>query len=184
MQERKQNRWLVTIALLMVFGPIVWVSATFVVLSRTAEALDAGCNRNLEQLSRAFQTYAAQHGGKLPDAKHWVDQLQPHLANKEVLHCPADNSGKRSSYAMNTHLSGQHLSTPVSSTVLLYETKNTGDNPTGTGKDAVDVGRDTKGRHFRLANRYNFYLTADFQIHRIRTEAELKKLQWDVVAKP
>jgi hypothetical protein len=180
METQKPNRWFVTLALLMVFGPIIWVSATFITLQRKGEALDVRCTGNIQQLSKAFEAYAVAHGGSLPAAAHWVDELQPYLQDKAALKCPAERGTARSSYAMNANLSGRRLSVlrRLKPAVLLYETKNPGDNPSGSEKDVVEIGRDTKGRHFRLANRYSYYLTTALKIERAGTRYQLDQLQW------
>jgi len=165
--HKSQNRWLVTIALLMVFGPIIWVSALYVTLKRQGETADSTCRNNLQQLGTALDAYAKAHDGKLPSAATWVDDLMPLVKDGKVFHCPADQKTGRSSYALNTDLKGDLQTT--GETVLVYETQNSGDNPAGNGKDAVAIGRDTMGRHFHIANRYNFYLSSDLKVERDAT---------------
>jgi hypothetical protein len=180
MQTQTKNRLFVTLALFMVFCPIIWMSVTLVTLSRKGEAWDVQCSQNMKEIRRGVEAYAKQHNGELPNAARWVDELQPYLPNATVLHCPADHSTARSSYAMNPALSGKRLADLSGSRiVLVFETKQTGANPAGTAKDVVDIGRDSTGRHFHIATRYNYYLTTDLIIHRIGMKPQIEQLHWN-----
>jgi hypothetical protein len=157
------------LALVIVFGPPLWLVIAYLVLTRQGQTNDTICRAHLTQLGHAFKAYAATHGGRLPDAATWTDELQPYLGphGATALRCPADRTPGRSSYAMNRALSGKTLSAiPAAQKVLLYETKHSGANPNGDGSDAVDIGRENYGRHFGHGQRYNFYLYSDFTVRR------------------
>ena len=175
------------LALLFVFGPLIWVVTAFNVMSKKTAATNGQCSGHLNQLAVAFKSYARDHDGKLPNAATWVDDLSRYTgsdSNKHgVFRCPSDRGAGRSSYAMNRNLSGmrvQDISDPAQ-TVLLYETNRSGVNPAGTGKDVVDVGNIDSGvgRHHTVGYRFNYYLFADFQVRRPQQPEQEKQYGWE-----
>jgi prepilin-type processing-associated H-X9-DG protein len=68
----------------------------------------AQCLEHVKQLTAAALKYAQDHGGALPTANKWTDQLQPYLPDKAVLKCPAFPQ-QEYGYAMNQALSGLKL---------------------------------------------------------------------------
>ncbi len=93
------------------------------------------CRGNLRQVGVALRVYALDHDGKLPDAKTWTDAIAPFLDNAAALRCPPDAQDVKSSYAMNSALSGAQLSTlnQPEKRVLLYESTTKESNVNGTG---------------------------------------------------
>jgi hypothetical protein len=90
------------------------------------------CLSNLREVGTAFRVYALDHGGRLPDAGKWVDEITPYLSNPGALKCPPDSTAA-SNYAMNSALSGMKLSDVSDNRVLLYESSTTEKNVSGTG---------------------------------------------------
>jgi hypothetical protein len=188
----RSRQWLnVFLALLFVFGPVIWMVTAFNVMSRRTAATNGQCSSHLNQLAVAFKSYARDHNGLLPDSATWVDDLSRYAGSgpdkHDVFHCPADRAAGRSSYAMNRNLSGKRLQDIVDPAhmVLLYETKQSGLNPAGTGKDVVDVGNIDSGvgRHNTVGYRFNYYLFADFQVRYPRLPEQEKQYRWENVRK-
>lgn len=101
------------------------------------------CKSNMQILAEALERYQDDHKGYLPDANHWVDEIYPYVKDWKVFRCPADSSQGRSSYAMNANVSGKKLSWEkgAETTILLYETTKSGQNPRGVGADLPKPGR-------------------------------------------
>jgi hypothetical protein len=179
---KSRNRISAILALLFIFGPLVWKVAAFNVMSKKTAATNGQCSGHLNQLAVAFKSYARDHNGKLPDAATWVDDLSHYLGNNSdkygIFRCPADRAAGRSSYAMNRNLSGKRLQDifDPANTVLLYETRQSGPNPAGTGKDVVDIGNIDSGlgRHNMVGYRFNYYLFADLQVRYPKPQQENK----------
>ncbi len=66
--------------------------------------LEAACATNLQLISQAFRAYAAEHGGKLPEASRWREAIAPYLPQGCSCGCPAVGGGE--GLAMNERLSG------------------------------------------------------------------------------
>jgi prepilin-type processing-associated H-X9-DG protein len=83
--------------------------------------------------------FSDDNNGRLPRADHWVEDLTPrYVRSAEAFKCPDDKSGAKSSYAMNSALSGMPLSgigNPAS-IVLIFETETPGTDPSG-GPESV-----------------------------------------------
>jgi hypothetical protein len=98
-------------------------------------ARKATCQEQLQQLSRAFEMYAAASDDLLPDPDRWVELMRPFGPRDMALHCPAD-SAPGISYAMNRNLAGKRRSQVAdpSSTPLLFESTLHTANPSDTGE--------------------------------------------------
>lgn len=107
-----------------------------------ADALNE-CSRHMHALGVALVEYASDHGGRLPDADRWVDEIYPYVKDRRVFRCPADPTKGRSSYGINVNLSGKRESDIeyLSNTVLLFECAHAGENPRGTADDLPSRGR-------------------------------------------
>jgi hypothetical protein len=88
---------------------------------------------NMRQIFTAFQVYALDHGGRLPDASKWTDELMPYLSNQSILKNPPD-SPAACGFAMNSSISGQLLKDVASDRILLYETSTSDKNVSGMGQ--------------------------------------------------
>ncbi|MBI2301273.1 MAG: hypothetical protein HYU66_20385, partial [Armatimonadetes bacterium] len=63
------------------------------------------CQNKVRELSSALQAFAEEHGGKLPSAAVWMDELEPYLDGKQPFSCPGHDK-EESSYAFNQELDG------------------------------------------------------------------------------
>lgn len=111
-----------------------------------AQAMQITSVSNLRQIGLACMTYAQDHGGHLPNAAHWTDEVLPYLlqgatSNAErqdrtrlLFHDPAAPVGDVWSYAYNAALSGAALVTlkDPAHLALVFESqqgvKNASDN--------------------------------------------------------
>jgi hypothetical protein len=100
------------------------------------------CLSHLTNLALAADMWAHEHGGKLPRADQWVDDLGPYLRDPNQFKCSDDTSSAASSYAMNAALSGVDIGTISNpeQVVLFYETAHPGSNPSG-GRDDLAPAR-------------------------------------------
>lgn len=88
----------------------------------------------LRQLFDALQEYAGEHGGNLPPADRWVDELQPYVFDQSTFQSPAAPD-QPFGYAMNEELSGQPLQKEgrvTGTTLLLAERPGPDRNARGT----------------------------------------------------
>jgi prepilin-type processing-associated H-X9-DG protein len=108
---------------------------------------DSSCLSNVKQITLAMLMFADDHDEHLPKADRWIEDLMPYVRSEEVFKCPDDDSGARSSYAMNSALSGLALKEikDPSNLVLVFETNKPGNNPAG-GPEAVQL-RHNNGRY-------------------------------------
>lgn len=119
---------------MMIFVLIIGAILFPVFASARFKAREASCLSNIKQLDLGILMYAADHNNRLPNAATWTQDIQPYVKNPALLHCADDTSGARSSYAMNAVLSGadsNKLMDSASEVVLLYETNQPGDSPSG-----------------------------------------------------
>ncbi len=86
-----------------------------------AEATEDTCVSNLKMLYAATEMYAAQHGGRLPDASEWWRVTGELGATRE--RCLDDDTDQEGSYALSPRWSGAVLKKipGPAHTVLLYE---------------------------------------------------------------
>ena len=141
--------------------PVVTVLVAFRRVAADSNALSK-CGYNVHALGIAMAEYQMEHGGRLPDASKWVDEIRPYVKDPRVFRCPADPTKGRTSYGMNANLSGKRDAEIAdrSDTVLLYEAAQAGANPHGTGQDLPPQGRH---RYPRFQTRVTLYwfLSAD-----------------------
>ncbi len=136
-------------ALLMVSAITVAGVATCALVYDARRSLRAyHCSMNVENIAPAMAMYAADWG-TFPDPDRWVDQLRTgYLRNDFVLKCAEDHSDARCSYGMNRALAGLSLAriTNRDQLVVVYETANPGDSPSGGPEDVASPPRHPKGK--------------------------------------
>lgn len=102
-----------------------------------------GCTQSMEHLSRSLQTYAQEHGGKLPPAENWQKSLEaaykkiPARSSKDnpfkstdisgTMLCQ-DHEGTKTGIAYNTDVAGKKLADAKFDTVTFFEVPDTGKN--------------------------------------------------------
>jgi|GEM_PF-6542089 len=98
----------------------------------------AACLSNIKQINLGMLMFASDNDERLPSADRWVDEIMPYVKSPEIFKCPGDKSGAKSSYAMNSTLSGMSMKDikNPSELVLVFETSKPGNNPAG-GPEAV-----------------------------------------------
>jgi len=64
------------------------------------------CASNLKQISMATMMYTDDYDEHYPPAAHWCTVIYPYIENYAAFKCPDDDSGSRSSYALNAALGG------------------------------------------------------------------------------
>jgi prepilin-type processing-associated H-X9-DG protein len=98
--------------------------------------------------------WLADHDDRFPTTERWVDELMPYLRNEDVLKCPDDDSGARSSYALNKAVIGKRLTDveDPAGLVVFYETAHPGENPVGGPDDVVSPARHDGGNNFGYAD--------------------------------
>jgi len=47
------------------------------------------CASNIQQIATALRNYADDHGGRLPTADHWQDDIKPYVKGADLYRCPA-----------------------------------------------------------------------------------------------
>jgi prepilin-type processing-associated H-X9-DG protein len=111
------------------------------------------CLSNVKNVALAVQMYVADND-KFPEADKWVDQLTDYLANEEVLKCPEDKSDAKCSYGFNASLSGKSAAeiADPSRLVVIYETVEPGDCPSGGAEDVASPARHIGGNNFGYAD--------------------------------
>jgi hypothetical protein len=109
------------------------------------------CDRNLGALGRAVLAYARDHGGQLPAAASWCDDIGPYVppenaAMKDILRCPADPDTKYG-YAFNAALAGKnaHALTDHGQIVMLLHGKTGQRNEVLAVPAKVEGGRHVPG---------------------------------------
>ncbi len=114
----------------------------------------ACCLSNVKNLSLAMQMYLADNNDRFPATERWVEEMMPYLRNEEVLKCPADESGARSSYGLNKAVIGKSLVDvqDPAGLVVFFETAHPGDNPVGGPDDVVSPPRHEGGNHYAFAD--------------------------------
>ncbi len=94
---------------------------------------------NLKAIGLALVHYEARNPNyRLPDAKHWMDQIRPYLPDRSVLFDPFQPGEHRYGYAFNRNCSQKPLfafDTPAS-TVAVYESSLGTRNASDTGQSA------------------------------------------------
>jgi len=125
------------------------------------------CKANVRVIAQAFQVYALNNNGMLPDASNWTDAIAPYLpppvpdpnvTTKQyarVLKCPGDTIPNHTvTFAMNAKLSGKRLSDipDLGRTVLLYESTTGKPNESGTGETIPSPPRHTSGNVYLMAD--------------------------------
>lgn len=70
---------------------------------------EARCLSNVRAITRALLQYASEHGQRLPQALHWMDDVQPYIKDSSIFHDPGARPSQRWSYAFNASLSGVRL---------------------------------------------------------------------------
>ncbi len=140
----------------LIDAPIAMQAAmVYPVFARSREsAQKAVCLSNVKNLALAMQMWVVDHDGRFPTTERWVEELDPYLRNRDVLKCPADESGARSSYALNRAVIGKRLADveDPSGLVVFYETAHPGANPVGGPEDVVSPGRHIGGDNFGYAD--------------------------------
>ena len=71
---------------------------------------ETACLGNVKHLGAAAILYSRDHGGHLPDASRWEDELDPYTRNPLIFECPARRGTGRHGYAFNRQVSGMRLS--------------------------------------------------------------------------
>jgi len=80
-----------------------------------AQPLSDACSRHMTMIAKALLAYARDHGGLLPPAASWCDEIGPSImpdaaTGKDVFQCPADPDHKYG-YALNAALAGKNVRT-------------------------------------------------------------------------
>jgi hypothetical protein len=78
------------------------------------------CEKNYQIIFKAFEDYASDNSGKLPEAEKWCDLIINYV-EPEVFYCPRA-SDVRCSYAFNEKLKGLNFADLTDDRVLLFET--------------------------------------------------------------
>lgn len=140
----------------LIDAPIAMQAAmVFPMLAKSKEsARKAVCLSNMKNLALGMQMWLADHDDRFPTTERWVDELMPYLGNEGVLKCPDDESGARSSYALNKAVIGKRLTDveDPAGLVVFYETAHPGENPVGGPEDVVSPGRHLGGNSFGYAD--------------------------------
>ncbi len=123
-----------------------------------AEAVKMVSLSNLRQIGLAVVVYAQSHGGRLPDADHWVDEIAPTLGDEKALRSlmwdraapPTQPYG----YAFNRSLSGVNLATlkDPAQVAMVFESTLGHRNAADTGQSVPSPGRHEGGTHYVFAD--------------------------------
>jgi len=109
---------------------ICWLPALLNPGGRPKEII---CLNHLAQLRCAFEMYADDNGGKLPDAGHWCDAILTNYCDgaARLFVCPSDRASVvRCSYVYNRSMSSKPWSNDVP-VVVLFEVCDAGWNASG-----------------------------------------------------
>lgn len=123
-----------------------------------AEAVKMVSLSNLRQIGLAVVVYAQDHGGRLPDADQWVDEIAPTLGNEKTLRSllwdQAAPPSQPYGYAFNRSLSGVNLATlkDPSQVVMVFESTLGRRNAADTGQSVPLPGRHEGGTHYVFAD--------------------------------
>jgi len=138
---------------------IVWLSILVAILlpvffTARGKAQEASCLSNEKQLALAMLMFAEDHNGQLPQADRWTDDILPYTKNINILRCPSDKSGEKSSYAMNIALSGKKLEEIANpfETVLIFDTSRPGLCPAGGPEMVASPPRHQGKNNFAFAD--------------------------------
>jgi hypothetical protein len=157
-QARRQGpvvRWLgasvkVGCATALAFG--FWLISAVAVGATQREVLSArkaACMAHIKDLTLAALTYANHHGGRLPDAASWADEVAPYLSESVAgFQCPGANN-RSFAYAYNSALSGMKLGDvkEPQTTVIIFES-DVGRNGAGGPDLLVTVPRHLGGDNY------------------------------------
>ena len=93
---------------------------------------------NAKQIARALQSYADDHGGRLPSEDNWSDAILPALGFSWFV-SPRYHNGvskpNRCDYALNKAVAGKLLADLNPNAVLIYESPSAGWNASGGKAD-------------------------------------------------
>jgi len=125
-----------------------------------AEAVKMVSLSNLRQIGLVVVVYAQEHGGRLPDADRWVDEIAPTLAHggekalRSLLWDQATPPTQPYGYAFNRSLSGVNLATlkDPSQVVMVFESTLDRRNAADTGQSVPSPGRHGGGTHYVFAD--------------------------------
>jgi len=125
-----------------------------------AEAVKMVSLSNLRQIGLAVVVYAQDHGGRLPDADHWVDEIAPTLARgdektlRSLMWDQAAPPTQPYGYAFNRSLSSVNLATlkDPAEVVMVFESTLGHRNATDTGQSVPLPGRHEGGTHYVFAD--------------------------------
>ncbi len=111
----KGTKWGMVLLILAVALPIVGVGAVMMVgAGKTAftaqgQARENICRQQLTQLALSVQFYAEAHGGVLPNAATWKQDIAPYLfGDDSIFVCPSSGLGQ-SSYEFNSAVSNRAI---------------------------------------------------------------------------
>jgi hypothetical protein len=138
MKPQGGRKWLVAVIVLFVAAYIGWtVFATIVAIvnrKRTEHSVSI-CAVNMMVLLNAQDAYSANHGGRLPLAHDWCDQLLPYVismgGDRSTFVCP-EARNQTCSYALNRTIAGMRPTDirDAQDVVMLFES-DSGWNATG-----------------------------------------------------
>jgi hypothetical protein len=140
MKIGKVVKWLVICLVLVAFG--YYVAPVIRGLNQRAhnEREIPVCSENLRELQWALGYYADAHGGRLPSADKWCDQLLPYVKDRSVFVCPAARN-QVCSYALNRKVAGMRFADLEGSAnaklIVLFES-DAGWNATG-GQELLPI---------------------------------------------
>jgi len=129
-------------------------------------AQKAVCLSNMKNLATAMQMWLMDHDDRFPTTERWVEELEPYVRNMDVLKCPDDESGARSSYALNKAVIGKTMADveDASRLVVFYETAHPGENPVGGPEDIVSPARHDGGSNFGYADGHAMWVSEGMQV--------------------
>jgi hypothetical protein len=102
------------------------------------------CQRNLNDIYKAFSLYQDDNVGYLPTAGNWMDLIEPQMSRKKRLRDPAyEDDDRKFGYAYNSRIAGQKgrkLENP-GKTELVYDSMNLSRNASDEGTSIPRKGR-------------------------------------------
>ena len=116
-------------------------------------ARKAACLSNLKELTRAALEYANGHGGKLPNADTWADDIRPYLSADGRIFTCSEVPHQGFAYAYNASLSEARIDDieGAAAVVLIYES-DAGRNAAGGPELLVAVPRHLGGDNYGFAD--------------------------------